>query len=127
MYYTGIELAFFELLIFFSFSMFIKSKYIELYYLNFIFYLWFTFTVLTGIWEYYFVKNYNIIPPIAINLIKDKEHVWLNKYTLDYIYPDNFSLIFYSEYAAYADREYMLNMNLWSRVIESSQDRKSTR
>ena len=120
MYYSGIELAIFELTIFFTLSVYIRNRNFELYYLNFIFYLWFCFTVLTGIWEYYFVKNYKEVPGLASSLIQNKEHVWGNNYTIDYLYPQKFSLIFYSEYGAYADREYMLNKNLWSRVIESS-------
>lgn len=118
--YSGIELASFELLIFLGISVFIRNKNYELQYLDFIAYLWFSFTVLTGIWEYYFIKNYQSVSLMALELIKRQEHVWNNSYTIDYLYPDNFSQIFYSEYGAYADREYMLNKNLWSRVIESS-------
>ena len=118
--YSGIELASFELLIFLGISLLIRNRNLELQYLDLIAYLWLSFTFLTGIWEYYFIKNYQSVSLMALELIKNQEHVWNNSYTIDYLYPDNFSQIFYSEYAAYADREYMLNHNLWSRVIESS-------
>ena len=39
---------------------------------------------------------------------------------MSYILPWKLSVIFYGEYGAYADREYMLWGNNWSRIIEGS-------
>ena len=42
------------------------------------------------------------------------------KYNLSYILPWKLAIIFYGEYAAYADREYMSIKDKWSRLIEST-------
>lgn len=85
-------------------------------------YYWFCFTVLTGIWEFCFVAQYSKIADYAGQMICDKQHVWLTSYPFYYILPNFMSYIFYAEYAAWADREYMnRNSNdFWSRLIESS-------
>ena len=53
-------------------------------------------------------------------IIINKKSVWTNKYDISYILPWNFSNIFYAEYGAYADREYMQITDNWSRLIEGS-------
>ena len=57
---------------------------------------------------------------MSSNLILHKQHVWTNKYNLNIILPWNLSYAFYSEYGAYADREYMTNKEKWSRIIEGT-------
>ena len=83
-------------------------------------YYWFCLTILTGIWEISFIMNYEDCVNNSLDLIMKKEHVWFNKYTLDNLIPWKFSKIFYSEYGAWADREYMTPVNYWSRLIEGS-------
>ena len=43
-----------------------------------------------------------------------------NKYPLNYVLPWKLAEIFYAEYGAWADREYMISSNYWSRLIEGS-------
>jgi hypothetical protein len=83
-------------------------------------YYWFCLTILTGIWELSFILNYKQCINFSRNLIRDKEHVWFNSYTLDNLIPWRLSKIFYSEYGAWADRDYMLRRNYWSRLIEGT-------
>jgi len=88
--------------------------------MNAIMYYWFTMTVLTLIWECSFVYHYKSINVFSLNLIENHTHVWTNDYGLEYVLPWKTAFIFYGEYGAYADREYMVRANDWSRVIESS-------
>jgi len=83
-------------------------------------YYWFCLTILTGIWEISFIMNYKQCVDNSKELIIKKEHVWFNKYTLDNLLPWKFSKIFYAEYGAWADRDYMMITNYWSRLIEGS-------
>ena len=83
-------------------------------------YYWFCLTILTGIWEISFIMNYKDCVNKSKELIIKKEHVWFNKYTLDNLLPWKLSKIFYSEYGAWADREYITSVNYWSRLIEGS-------
>ena len=117
---NGIILAVLELSIFYKISYFIRNTFRCLYDFNLIFYYWLVFTILTGIWEYTYVKSKKIVKKLSKNLIMNHEHVWTNTFSLKYLLPWNFSNIFYSEYAAYADREYMYMQDDWSRVIEGS-------
>lgn len=114
----GIFLAFIEIVCFTLISYSIQ-KYTNLKTLNKILYYWVCFTILTGIWELFFIINYNKVTKISLQLLKNQSHVWTNDYSINYILPWNFSQIFYAEYGAYADREYMSSDD-WSRVIESS-------
>ena len=101
----------------------ISSRVNELYNINFdntISYYWLCFTILTGIWECFYIFNYNNVINMSSNLILHKQHVWTNKYNLNIILPWNLSYAFYSEYGAYADREYMTNKDKWSRIIEGT-------
>lgn len=114
--YTG---AFLELGIFYVISKKIKNK-------NFmdmdsnISYYWLCFTILTGIWELFYILNYKKVINMSNNLLKYNKHVWFKKYKINMILPWKLSHIFYSEYGAYADREYMTNKEYWSRIIEGS-------
>jgi hypothetical protein len=116
----GYELALIEVSIFFFISYTLKNLLHNLRKINCLTYYWSMFTILTGFWELSFIKNYNQVYNVSTQLIHNKEHVWENKYSLDVLRPDKFSIIFYSEYAAWADREYMLKNDDWSRVIEGS-------
>ena len=71
-------------------------------------------------WEFIFVTNYKCVSSQAMNLITNQEHAWTKYYPLSYITPWKMSEIFYAEYGAWADREYMTTSDDWSRVIESS-------
>jgi hypothetical protein len=89
--------------------------------MNSIAYYWFTFTVLTGFWEYTYLTNYEYISnELAAELVKNHTHVWFNKYDKSYVLPWKFSKIFYAEYGAWADREYMSDKDSWSHQIEGS-------
>lgn len=116
---TGYKLALIEIFIF-VFTACILRIFTNFNKLNAFVYYWSMFTILTGIWELFFVFNYDNVIRIANNLIKTKTHVWTSNYTYQELNPNNFSQIFYAEYGAYADREYMTNTDTWSRVIESS-------
>tara|TARA_B100001123_G_scaffold424516_1_gene536112 strand:+ start:78 stop:638 length:561 start_codon:yes stop_codon:yes gene_type:complete len=78
------------------------------------------FTILTLFWETSFICNYTRVREISTTLLQEKQHVWTNHYPLLYILPNKMAEIFYSEYAAYADREYMSRTDDWSRIIEST-------
>lgn len=88
--------------------------------MNTVMYYWFCLTILTGIWEFSFIMNYDNSVKYSYDLIANKEHVWFNEYTLDNLLPWKLSKIFYAEYGAWADRDYMLLTNYWSRLIEGS-------
>ena len=77
-------------------------------------------TILTLIWEVSFISSYSSVTNVANSLLRDKTHVWTNDYNLSYILPWKLSSIFYGEYGAYADRDYMNLSNDWSRVIEGT-------
>jgi len=116
----GIELAIIEVGLIFMFSYTLKKNDKDLLELNNILFYWAFFTFVTGIWETAFLIQYNTTCNTAQKLLEDKSHVWTTKYDLTYIAPWKFSNIFYAEYGAYADREYMLVKDDWSRVIEGS-------
>ena len=102
---------------------YISSKINQIYKINFdntISYYWLCFTILTGIWETFYIFNYNNVINMSSKLLQYKQHVWTNKYNLNIILPWNLSHVFYSEYGAYADREYMTNKDKWSRIIEGT-------
>jgi hypothetical protein len=104
-------------LILFSFTSTLFSYFFNI---HSICYYWLTFTILTGIWEYTYVTNRKSISRNAEDLIKTNSHVWFKYYNINMILPWNTSNIFYSEYAAYADREYMSDKDDWSIIIEGS-------
>ena len=115
----GIYLAIIELVFIFASANYFKSL-IGRRYQNLVSYYWLYFTFFTGIWEFYFLLNYDNTCNLAQNLLENKEHVWTNSYSLFNLFPNKFSQVFYSEYGAYADREYMEIDNNWSRIIEGT-------
>ena len=88
--------------------------------INGITFYWLLFTTITGIWEFSFLINYNLTCQMAYSLLQNHEHVWTSDYLLIDILPIKFSKLFYAEYGAYADREYMKPNNNWSRIIEGT-------
>lgn len=111
--------AILEIFLFLFISNKIKINYLKEFN-NPITYYWLCFTILTGIWEFFYVFQHTKVVNMSKNLILYKQHVWFKKYNLSMILPSKLSYIFYSEYGAYADREYMLKKDYWSRIIESS-------
>ena len=120
MEFNGIILALIEVFLFAIGSFSIRIIYNKLNTIKLINYYWIMFTILTGIWEFSFVLNYRKSTLLSKELINNKTHVWTNKYDISYLNPNKFSILFYAEYGSYADREYMIISNDWSRVIESS-------
>lgn len=117
MYGTTIGIVFIVIFIYLVISIRDNNKMLR--HMNPIVYLWLSFTIMTGIWELCFVLNYNTVTNYANYLIENEEHVWTNEYSVINLLPHLFSKIFYGEYAAYADREYM-STDDWSRIIEST-------
>lgn len=117
---NGYVIGFLEILTWGLFSAGLRKRFVSLKEINCISYFWFMITILTFIWEYSYISNYDQISDYAHNLILSKEHVWTNDYDLSYVLPWKLARIFYAEYGAYADREYMaLNID-WSRTVEGS-------
>ena len=117
---NGIIIAILELSLFAGVA-YPSRKYIKSFKnIEVISYYWLAFTILTGIWEVCFISNYHSINDVSQKLITNGEHAWTNKYTLDYVLPWKLAEIFYAEYGAWADREYMISSNYWSRLIEGS-------
>lgn len=90
--------------------------------MNALMYYWFCFTTLTGYWESVFISNYNDIAKYAAALVETKKSVWTSWFPITYVCPSYFSKIFYAEYGANADREYMSRRkgDFWARIVESS-------
>ena len=116
----GIYLALLEILLFSGIAFILRIIYNNLQTIKVIPYYWIMFTILTGFWETSFILNYKNSTKLSKELILNNKHVWSNKYDLTNLDPFKFSILFYSEYGGYADREYMVLTNDWSRVIESS-------
>ena len=116
----GYLIGILEIILYFIGSIYIRNKFNVLKTINKATYFWVMMTILTGIWEISYVTNYKYVVYLAKNLIVKNEHVWTNNYDLSYVLPNKLSHIFYAEYGAWADREYMSNIDDWSRVIESS-------
>ena len=102
----GYQLSLLEIFLFFIISRGLKTQE-NLSKIPGLVYYWVMFTIMTGIWELSFVTNYNYVIDLSKKLILGKEHVWTNNYSISNLNPQNFSELFYSEYGAYADREYM--------------------
>ena len=116
----GILIAIIELGIFFITAKNIRKKYNQLQHINVYAYYWLMLTILTMVWEVSFILNYKKTNHISKQLLLTKTHVWTNTYDLSYLLPWNLAKIFYAEYGSYADREYMIVTDDWSRIIESS-------
>ncbi len=83
-------------------------------------YYWLTFTVLTGFWEAFYILGHRDSINVSKYLLETKSNVWTSDFDLSMILPWKFSVIFYGEYGAYADREYMTEKDNWSRLIEGT-------
>lgn len=83
-------------------------------------YYWFCFTILTGFWEFTYLSNYYQIVEYSKILTQENKYVWFKHYGLSMILPNRFAKLFYAEYGAHADREYMSRSDFWSRLVESS-------
>lgn len=117
----GIVLALIVVIIWFGLSGYARKKSTALSKINVVAYFWVTFTILTGIWEMSYLYNYQYVTQnLAKHLLETKTHVWFNKYSISYVLPWKFSDIFYAEYGAYADREYMSDKDIWSHMIEGT-------
>lgn len=116
----GWTIGLLEILIFFAVSYGFKYFFTSLSQLNNIIYYWLCMTVLTGIWELTYLVTYDSIVNTAEQLILNDTHVWTNMYDLSYILPSELSHIFYAEYGAWADREYMSLNNNWSHTVEGT-------
>ena len=116
----GWQGAILEVLLFFLMFNNVVSFSTELQQVNPIISYWLGFTVLTGFWEIVYLSNRDSINLYSSHLVKTKESVWTNEYGLSMVLPWNLSKLFYAEYGAWADREYMILTNYWSRLIEGS-------
>ena len=98
----------------------------------FIFY-WATFTAMTGFWELCFVSQYQESVALSSHFISTKTNVWTSWFInlTDLLGPTSFPVLFYADYGAWADREYMAvkkhretggvqTGDIWSRLIEST-------
>ena len=118
--FYGIELSIIELSIFYTVSSKLRNTIDNFRRLDSISYYWCMFTILTMIWEVFFITGYTDVIGIANYLYYKKQHTWTTLFDITYILPWKFSHIFYAEYAVYADREYMNRAEDWSRIIEGT-------
>lgn len=116
---SAIKGALIVVLMFFVLATILRKE-CQIYDLSLITYYWLTFTVLTGIWELYYLINKRDVSKLAKLLIKNNEHVWTQSYPIIMILPQYTSKIFYTEYAAWADRLYGTPCNPWSLIIEGT-------
>ena len=117
---SGTTIALIELLLLFLISFGLRKRWNILYEINTITYYWMMITIITFIWEFSYIVNYNDISEYAKQLTNTSTHVWHNKYSLSYILPWEMAGIFYAEYSAYADREYGSFIDDWSKTVETS-------
>ena len=116
---TGMQGALMELSLFFV-GAYCARNYLDLYDINTFSYYWMAFTVLTGMWELAYVFSKLEVSLMGVELIRTGESTFAKTYNLRMIRPRNLSLVFYSDYAAWADRLYMTPKNPWSLVIEGT-------
>lgn len=117
---SGTVIALIEISSFVIISYFIKKKNASLKEISLVVYYWMMFTILTGLWELSFITQYRVVNELSRSLITSHTHVWTSPYDISYILPWKLAYIFYAEYGAYADREYMVRNDDWSRVIEGT-------
>lgn len=120
MIFSGIQIGLIEIFILIVFGFALRFTNKEYNSIDLLTFFWTLLTILTLIWEVSFICNYRNTNMLSTELIKNNEHVWTNNYNITYILPWKLSHIFYAEYGAYADREYMTIRDDWSRVIEGS-------
>lgn len=117
----GYEIGVIEIFIIFSCSALLRQEFVSLKSLNRVVYYWLIFTIVTGLfWEPAYVYYFKEISEYSHSLVETRRHVWTSYYNPLYILPWRLSAIFYAEYGAWADRDYMNINNDWSRVIEST-------
>tara|TARA_B100000242_G_C42968264_1_gene449225 strand:+ start:162 stop:1037 length:876 start_codon:yes stop_codon:yes gene_type:complete len=109
-----------EILSFMSIAGLFKCCLRPLHNINKVTYYWLCMTILTGFWETSYITNYNEIVGMGVNLIKTNTSVWTNYYDITYVNPWSLAKIFYAEYGAWADREYMSTIDPWSHTIEGT-------
>ena len=117
---NGIMIGIMELSLYILSSFLIRKKWNRLENIDIISYYWFMMTILTFIWEVSFISDYSNVSEVSHTLLDTKTHVWTNGYNLSYIFPWKVARIFYGEYGAYADRDYMNSEDDWSRIIEGT-------
>lgn len=118
---NGIAIGVVEIALYLFVGYLIRQKwYHQLRHVNVISYYWLLMTVLTFIWEVAFICQYKSVHDYAEEFVENDTHVWTTNYTLDYINPWKLSKIFYAEYGAHADREYIQLDNYWSQLIEGT-------
>lgn len=117
----GYIIGLLEVIFYFIGSITFRWKYCQLKTINRATYYWVMMTILTGFWEISYLSNYKNVTLMSKDLINTGEHVWTRDiYDISYVLPWKLSQIFYSEYGAWADREYMSHTDDWSRIIEGS-------
>ena len=116
----GYSIGIFEIIFYFIGSFIVRKSFTNLKTINAATYYWVMMTILTGLWEISYLSNYNEVTIMAHNLITTNEHVWTNSYDFSYVWPPKLAKIFYAEYGAWADREYMSDSDDWSRIIEGT-------
>jgi len=116
----GYIIGILEILLYFIGSITVRLYFTNLSSINKPTYFWVMMTILTGLWEISYISNYNEVANISSKLIETNTHTWTNNYDISYVLPWKLSKIFYAEYGAWADREYMSHSDDWSRIIEGS-------
>jgi len=116
----GYVIGIIEILLYFIGSIGVRYCFTNIKSINKPTYFWIMMTILTGIWEVSYISNYEEVSFMANSLIVDDQHVWTNNYDISYVWPPKLAKIFYAEYGAWADREYMSDSDDWSRIIEGT-------
>ena len=116
----GYVIGIIEIALYFVGSIFVRKSFKQLQTINRATYFWVMMTILTGVWEIAYISDYKNITNMSHQLVNTGQHVWTNNYDISYVLPWKLSRIFYAEYGAWADREYMSNSDDWSRIIEST-------
>ena len=116
----GYVIGILEILLYFIGSITLLNLFPQLKKINKGTYFWVMMTILTGVWEIAYISNYMNVTKMSQELIQTNTHTWTNNYDISYVLPWKLSHVFYAEYGAWADREYMSHTDDWSRIIEGS-------
>jgi hypothetical protein len=116
----GYIIGIIEILLFLYGSETLRKYYYPLGNIDTITYFWIMMTILTMYWECAFICQYDYVADLSNQYIVENKNVWESSFDLSFIIPWKLSPIFYADYAAYADREYMLKNRDWSRIIEGT-------
>ena len=117
---NGIEILLVELSLFWFSSYALATVFPSLQNIETVTYYWLMFTILTGIWEFSYIKNMKKVRRVGMKLLSKKKHIWNNLYNLKTLIPTKFAIQYYAEYGAYADREYYYLRDYKSLIIDSS-------